>query len=183
MNKIIEIADYDLKWAIEFDRLKQFYSDNIKGAKYKIEHVGSTAVPGLCAKPIIDIVIIYYDKNDFDIIENQLENIGYIHRGDLGITDREVFKYEGEDTFMEHHLYVCLAGITALKNQIKFRDYLISHPKDAEDYGSLKKILAEINRNDRAAYCYQKTEFIVKILEKSGMMKREIDQIVKMNEI
>lgn len=178
---MVEIKKYNPEWVSDFKLLKDNYEDSIKDVEVSVEHVGSTSVEGLCAKPVIDIVIIYYREDDFKSIKSSLENIGYIHRGDLGITNREAFRYTGKDKLPKHHLYVCLDGILALRNQILFRDYLRSHKDAVDKYAKLKRDLAKHYEIDE--YCHHKTGFITDILKKCGISNKEIDQIKNMNEI
>lgn len=178
---MIAIEKYNPIWEEYFYEFKSTYEDNISDVKYIVEHVGSTSVKGLCAKPIIDIVIVYYQDSDFENLKIQLESIGYKHIGDLGITNREAFKYIGDEKRPKHHLYVCLDGILALRNQILFRDYLRENKDVSSQYCRLKKELAK--QYDRDEYCYYKTEFITGILKKYGLSDEEIDAIKLMNKI
>jgi len=180
---MIEITDYNPQWKNDFDKLKKFYLNNIKGVPLIIEHVGSTSVEELCAKPIIDIVIVHHNMNDFVVIKKCLENLGYCHRGDLGITNREAFKYQGNILFPKHHLYVCLDGILALENQINFRNYLIKYPQKAKEYGKLKMELAKLHENDINKYCEAKTNFILNVLRKCEFSEEALQEIKEMNRI
>lgn len=178
---MIIIEDYNPKWAENFKLLKGMYERNICNVDIEILHIGSTSVKGLCAKPIIDISIIYYDDSDFENIKKQLEYIGYKHRGDLGITNREAFKYIGNEDLPSHHLYVCLNGILSIRNSVLFRNYLREHKDAAKEYCRIKRELAK--QYEIVEYCYYKTEFITGILKKCGLTKDEITEIIKMNEI
>ena len=104
------IQEYNSQWPADFQRIKTILSDALTGIPVSIEHIGSTAVPGLAAKPIIDIDIVLEDRNDFESIKERLAQIGYYHNGDQGIADREVFKRTGALTLhnvldrIAHHL-------------------------------------------------------------------------------
>lgn len=178
---MITVTQYNPKWKQDFNNLKSMYECSITDAKIEIEHIGSTSVEGLCAKPVVDIAIVYYNESDFDNIKSQLESIGYEHRGDLGITNREAFNYVGNEKLVEHHLYVCLDGILSLRNQLLFRNYLRKNKDAVIEYSKLKKKLALKYEIDE--YCYHKTEFITSILKKCGLSEDEINEIKKMNEI
>lgn len=127
-----------------------------------IQHVGSTSVPGLCAKPIIDIDIIVADRAKLASVATALQDISYRHLGDLGIPGREAFK--ADDHAITHHLYACLADSPALKNHLTLRDHLRSHPTDREAYGALKRELARKFPHDIDSYIAGKTAFIEGIL-------------------
>ena len=178
---MVEVVEYNPEWINDFEGLKKIYLDAVKDVNVRIEHIGSTSIPNLWAKPIIDIAVVHYKKSDFDIIKKSLEAIGYVHRGDLGITNREAFGYKGKKQLPKHHLYVCLDGILALRNQTLFRDYLKENEDAVLEYGRLKKELAQ--KYDIDKYCYRKTEFIIGILKKCGLSQTELDEIIKMNEI
>jgi len=90
----------------------------------RIEHVGSTSVEGLSAKPIIDIDIVIKDHSAFELVKEKLALIGYVHEGDLEIKDREAFKYVGKEYLQQHHLYVCPQNSAELARHITFRNYL-----------------------------------------------------------
>src|SRR5262245_51865013 len=104
----------------------------LAGVAVTIEHVGSTAVPGLAAKPIIDMDVVIRSRSDLPAVITRLATLGYQHQGDLGIPDREAFR--PPPGLPPHHLYVCLAGCAALRNHITLRDHLRSHPADAATY-------------------------------------------------
>ena len=106
------IEKYTSNWIKDFTKIKSEIENGLQGLDYTVEHVGSTCVPNLDAKPIIDIDIIYSKKLDFEKIKSALLKIGYYHNGNQGIEDRDVFKRNGKlanqilDT-IKHHLYVC----------------------------------------------------------------------------
>ena len=133
------IVKYDPNWADQFNQIKSVIMETLTEMKITIEHIGSTAVPNLSAKSIIDIDIIYYRKEDFGRIQEGLYTLGYYHNGDQGIADREVFKRQKgfNHTTLDvitHRLYACPHESEELKKHILFRNYLISHPKARKQY-------------------------------------------------
>ena len=122
--RTITVVPYNSNWKSEFEKIKNELEPVV--SCLSIEHVGSTAVPGLCAKPIIDIDIVI-DNDSFDRVKSQLAKIGYFHMGNLGIEGREAFKYENKSHLMEHHLYVCGNDSDELKRHIALRDFLIAN--------------------------------------------------------
>ena len=123
-----------------------------------IEHVGSTAVPGLPAKDLVDMVAIIESDDHMPEAIARLEAIGYRARGDLGVEGREVFLWpEGEK---RHHLYVSPTASAELRAQLAFRDLLRTDSALARDYVALKRELASRHRGDRVAYTEGKTVFI-----------------------
>jgi GrpB-like predicted nucleotidyltransferase (UPF0157 family) len=134
-----------------------------------IEHVGSTSIPGMTAKPIIDIDMVIQPK-DWEKVKARLEERGYIHRGDLGIKDRESFDLADEalkSTLPTHHLYVCPVTSAELKRHIAFREYLKTHKTDRERLSSLKWTLAEAFDNDKYPYMDGKDTMVKEIVEKA----------------
>ena len=165
MKKVI-VLPYDEKWKIEFERIEQELTLALDDCIMAIEHVGSTSVEGLAAKPIIDIDIIIKDYNSFETVKNRLSEIGYTHEGDLGIKDRQAFKYEDKSHLMKHHLYVCPAYSEELKRHIAFRDYLTQHPNDRDWYGSVKMLAAKRYPEDINSYMIAKSPCAVEIINR-----------------
>ena len=166
-SRSVEIVDYDPRWPHLFevfrDRVWPVVSDVATG----IEHVGSTSVPGLAAKPIIDIDVVVPTPDAMGDAIRRVETLGYRYAGDLGIENRHGFHEPAEDP--PHNLYVCLAGSRALRNHLAVRDYLRSHPEARAAYAALKRRLADDHRTDRASYGAAKTDFILGILEAQGL--------------
>lgn len=129
-----------------------------------IEHVGSTAVPGLAAKPVIDIDVLLRGAPDLPLVVKKLASFGYEHQGDLGIAGREAFRSPPNDLLQ--HLYVCPPGNQEYMRHISFRDYLRTHPEDANVYASLKRELVGKFGDDRAAYTQAKSKFVTEILQR-----------------
>lgn len=136
----------------------------------RIEHVGSTAVPGLPAKPVIDLDVVIATPADLPEVITRLRALGYRHEGDLGIAGREAFT--DPDAAPAHHLYVCAAGSPELARHLTFRDYLRGHPAQARAYAELKRSLAERFRTDREAYSRGKATFIERALAAAGPRNR-----------
>jgi GrpB-like predicted nucleotidyltransferase (UPF0157 family) len=165
---VVSIVDYDPAWPATFAWLRDRASRVLGDIAQSIEHVGSTSVPGLAAKPIIDIDIVVPTPEASRASIARLSTLGYEHLGDLGMADREAFRAPPEDP--AHHLYVCLAGSRALRNHVQFRDYLRAHPDAVAAYATLKRNLATAFAHDRLAYAEAKTAFIVRILQAQGSL-------------
>jgi len=171
--KLIEIVPYDTRWPTQFEALRQVYVAALDGDTVSVEHVGSTSVPGLAAKPILDIDLVIPSRRDLAPAVRRLARLGYRHQGDLGIVGREAFSRDGADDvprdgsgrqWPEHHLYVCAADSEELHRHLAFRDALRADPRLVEDYAALKRALAERFRHDRDAYSTAKTEFVQRVL-------------------
>jgi GrpB-like predicted nucleotidyltransferase (UPF0157 family) len=161
MNSLI-LEEYNPRWPELFDNLRLRMSTLLDGMPAAIEHIGSTAVPGLLAKPVIDIDLLLRAATDLPLVVSKLASLGYAHRGDLGITGREAFRAPPND--LPHHLYVCPPGSLEYKRHILFRDYLRSHLEEAKTYARLKRELARKFGDDRDAYTQGKSSFVATIL-------------------
>ncbi len=163
---MIEIADYDPEWPTQFtdlaDRVHAAFAD---GPQIAVEHVGSTSVIGLAAKPILDLNVIVRSQSDISEAIVRLATLGYVHQGDLGIIGREAFHSPNGAT--AHHLYLCAADNAEHRRQVAFRDFLRASRDTVESYSALKRTLAVRYGADRRAYNEAKTEFIEAVLEKA----------------
>jgi GrpB-like predicted nucleotidyltransferase (UPF0157 family) len=157
------IQAYQSKWKDDFEAIKNVLIKANEGMKLQIEYIGSTAIPGMPAKSIIDIDLIYFSIRDFTSALETLETIGYYHNGDQGIEGREVFKRnEGEnhpllDT-IKHHLYVCHHQSRELKRHLLFRDYLRNNKDARAKYAKLKHVLAKKAFQDKNIYALLKEQ-------------------------
>ena len=166
MSVPVIVVDYDPAWPQLFEQLRDRVVAALGDLVVAVEHVGSTAVPGLPAKPIIDLDVVIPAIADLPAAIERLATLGYVHRGDLGITGREAFSRPPDTP--PHHLYVCARDSAELRRHLLFRDYLRAHPEDARAYGALKRQLAARFRDDREAYTEAKTAFVADILRRGA---------------
>lgn len=169
------IQKYNPIWKDNFEKIKTEIKQALFEIEIKIEHVGSTSIIGLAAKPIIDIDLIFYHSNDFEKIKIDLSKIGYFHNGDQGIPQREVFKRK--DSLekpnildqLKHHLYVCPSDSNELKKHLLFRNFLRKNDWSKMEYENLKLELARETNQNRKKYAALKEirgkEFIQTILD------------------
>ena len=134
-----------------------------------IEHVGSTSVEGLSAKPCIDIDVVIKDYSVFATVVQKLETIGYIHEGDLGIKDREAFKYSNKPHLQKHHLYVCPQYSEELHRHVTFRDYLKNNREAVKKYSLVKETAAILFPNEIEKYIDYKTPCIEELYMRCGL--------------
>jgi GrpB-like predicted nucleotidyltransferase (UPF0157 family) len=160
----VKLLAHDEQWHHLFAEEKARLQDAIGEFVIGIEHVGSTSVCGVAAKPILDIAVAISDKANGEKCIAPLENIGYIYRGENGIAGRFYFVKGAPRT---HHLHMLLADSEELRNHLFFRDYLRANPESAAEYDKLKRNLAEKYGNDRDAYLDGKAAFVESILQKS----------------
>lgn len=177
VNGVI-VVDYDPNWPRLFETLRSSIWRAVADIVLSIEHVGSTAVPGLAAKPVIDIDVVVPEEAVAVGID-RLKTLGYEHRGDLGVPKREAFRCP--DGSPRHHLYLCPSTSPALANHLAIRDYLRTHPSEARAYGDLKKRLALEFRHDSVGYVESKTGFLVAILRQIGSSDDRLAEIIRIN--
>lgn len=158
----IEVCDYNPDWPIQFEQLRLRTMKALGPVALSVEHIGSTAVPGLAAKPVIDIDVVVRSLDDIPEAVQRLAVIGYEHEGDGGIDGREVFRWPAGEP--RHHLYVVVDGSAPHLEHLAFRDRLRSSPLEADDYGEIKKQLARAHGVNRTAYTDAKGKFIERVL-------------------
>ena len=164
------VLPYDRAWEAAFEAIKDEIESAVGDLVLGIEHVGSTSVEGLSAKPCIDIDVVIEDYGAFEEVVRRLAEIGYIHEGDLGIPDREAFCYSDKPHLMTHHLYVCPRYSRELHRHITFRDYLRSHPDAAKQYGTVKEEGARLFPDDIEGYIAHKTPCIEELYRQCGLI-------------
>lgn len=169
VTKHVVVLPYDEQWKQDFLKIRAELSNILGQLTIGIEHVGSTSVYGLSAKPIIDIDVVIKDYTVLEDVVSALGKIGYRHEGNLGIVGREAFKYDGKEHLKKHHLYVCPEDSTELKRHIAFRDYLRTHPDAVREYSHIKEEGAKQYPNDIERYIEHKFPFIEKIYAKIGI--------------
>ena len=165
----IIVVPYDEAWKSAFEEIKKGIEGAIGDLIIGIEHVGSTSVEGLSAKPCIDIDVIIKDYTIFDAVVSKLAEIGYIHEGNLGIKDREAFKYSDKAYLQKHHLYVCPQYSEELYRHITFRDFLRSNPEAVKKYGSTKETAAQLFPDDIDKYIQYKSPCIEELYAMCGL--------------
>lgn len=160
------VVDYDPAWRDEFEELRMRLSPCLGAGALDIEHVGSTAVPGLASKPIIDVNVVIR-PGGFQPVHAVLRSLGYAHRGDQGVPEREVFKLVDpglETTVPRHHLYVCEEGSPPLRSHRMYRDFLRSRPDLVESLSADKRDAAERAGHDRKVYMELKAPAYARII-------------------
>ncbi|MFK8162481.1 MAG: GrpB family protein [Lewinella sp.] len=172
------IQPYTEDWVKAFVEISEVLEMATKGLGVIVHHVGSTAVPGLGAKPIIDIDIELPETEAFAAVTTALEGLEYTHVGDYGIPKRETFKRKGWHKDhpvldrISHHLYVCPPDSPELRRHLAFRNYLREHAWAREEYEAIKQEIASITKQNKKAYAELKETraraFVERILDKAG---------------
>lgn len=162
----IEVVDYDPNWpllfTVEAEKIKQALGSNC----LEIHHIGSTSIPGLSAKPIIDMMPVVQNIQEVDQATQSMELLGYAAKGEYGIAFRRFFQKGGSER--THNVHVFQESDPEISRYLKFRDWLHSHPDDAENYAQLKRELAQKFPQDILQYCNGKDAFVASIDAKDG---------------
>lgn len=170
MKRVI-VESYDPQWPGDFEHIRQELSQALGDLALAIHHIGSTSVPDLFAKPIIDIDVEIVSYAVFPRVVARLAEVGYSHEGDLGISKREAFCYEGKSHLRKHHLYVCPSDSEELHRQITFRNYLRSHPEAVKAYGAIKEEAARLFPDSIDDYMVHKSVCIEQLYLLCGLKK------------
>ena len=168
-TKRVVVVPYDEAWKNAFNEIKNEIEAEIGDLIIGIEHIGSTSVEGMSAKPCIDIDVVIKDYSVFNEIVGKLRTIGYIHEGNLGIKDREAFRYSNKPHLMIHHLYVCPHYSEELHRHITFRDFLRHNTEAVKKYSSVKEKAAELFPDDIDKYIEYKTPCIEELYSICGL--------------
>lgn len=164
-GRIVEVVEFDPQWAIAFDRARRALLERIGEGRWTIEHIGSTAVPGLAAKPVIDLLVEVEDLALLDEQRTRLEVGGWTWRGENGIPGRR-YLHKGAPQ-RTHHLHAFATGDATATRHRAFRDYLIDQAEVAAAYAALKRRAAAACRDDPAAYAAAKSDFIAEHLPRA----------------
>lgn len=162
----VRVVPYDRDWPDRFAEERAHLTDLLGRASSAIHHVGSTSVPGLAAKPVIDILIETPDLSSIDDRTRDLTGRGYIAKGEHGISGRRYFSRPADETTPKVHLHVFEEGRDEALLHLRLRDHLRAHPAEARRYGAFKMKLAERYGEDRAAYQAAKAPFIEGLLQR-----------------
>ncbi len=171
MGRTVRMVAHDPQWAQQFceeaGRLAPVFGEQLVA----MHHIGSTAISGIVAKPIIDILVEVRDIASVDSLNEPMRRLGYTARGELGIPGRRYFR-KGSEEEHTHHVHAFQAGHLEVQRHLLFRDYLIAHPLEAQAYGRLKHMLAVQYREHPEAYTNRKSSFIEEMDRRARQWKR-----------
>lgn len=162
MPQHITVSKFNSMWDKQFDNEKELIKTILADNVAEIYHIGSTAVKGLSAKPIIDIMAVVYNLSEADFIAGEFEKIGYEYLGEFGISGRRYLRKGGDER--THHIHIFQYGDKFnIERHLAVRDYLRTHPNEARQYGELKERLAALFPYDIDGYCEGKEQFVKKL--------------------
>jgi len=157
----VEVKSHDNKWFNKYEKEKKKINNIYKDILVDIHHIGSTAIPNIKAKPVIDILVVVEDINKVDQYDNLMQELGYEPKGEFGIENRRFFQKGGN--YRSHHVHIFEKGDQEIKKHLNFRDYLRAHPAKAKQYSKLKESLAEQYPYNIDKYIEGKNDFIQEI--------------------
>ena len=167
------VEDHKTEWEEEAEQTIECLKNTLQGVAKDIQHVGSTAIKNICAKPIIDIAVGVLNFDEVLSLNGTLEENGFIFRGQ--VIPNELLYVCGENDFRTHHIHVTVYDSEEWNNYLNMRDYLNCHEEDAHAYSELKKRLAEQYPDDRGTYTSMKSEMIAEILYKANLWRTQPD--------
>jgi GrpB-like predicted nucleotidyltransferase (UPF0157 family) len=156
----VRVVPHDPNWRHAFDVEAVRIVQALGEPRVTVHHVGSTAIPGIVAKPVIDILL---EVERIDRLDQQvagMQGLGYEALGEFGIPGRRYFRKNDESGTRSHHVHGFLAGSDGAIRHLAFRAYMVAHPSEAQAYGALKEWLASLHPNDIDAYMDGKDSFI-----------------------
>jgi len=171
MTRKVEVVSYDPTWAdmflTEAEVLRNVFGDQLVA----IHHIGSTAIPGILAKPILDFLVEVRDIREVDELNSEMEKLGYQPLGENGIPERRYFVKQTGETHV-HHIHTFQTGNPQVERLLNFRNYLIANPQEARAYSWLKEKLAKQFAEDIDGYVEGKNDFIRDIDRKARIWKK-----------
>ncbi|MBO8172343.1 MAG: GrpB family protein [Bacillaceae bacterium] len=157
----VKVVPYNPDWKRMFEQEAQRLQTVLEPLLPRIHHIGSTAITGIRAKPIIDILVEVVDISRVDRYNRSMQQLGYEPKGAFGIAGRRFFIRGGNQR--THHVHIFQKGNPEIRRHVLFRDYLIAHPREAAEYSALKAELARKFPEEIEAYIEGKDGFIKKI--------------------
>lgn len=162
----VEVLPYCEEWLQMFQEESEKLKDLFENKILNVYHIGSTSIPNIKAKPVIDIMVEVSNISEVDKFNNKMEQLGYEVMGEYGIPKRRFFSKGGDNR--THHVHFYEKGNEEIVRHLAFRDYMIAHPEEAKKYSELKQTLAEKFPTNIAKYIEGKNDYI-----------KEIDNITK----
>lgn len=159
----VEVVPHDPRWRDAFEAEAKQVADALGENVVAVHHVGSTAIPDIYAKPVVDLLVEVGDIDEVDGRSPSMESLGYEVMGEYGIQGRRYFRKDDREGIRTHHVHAFEAGSAEVVRHLAFRDYMLAHPADAQRYSELKRKLAEEHPQSMDAYIDGKDGFIKEI--------------------
>ena len=159
MRKVV-VVPHDPRWRDAFEAEAKHVAAALGENVVAIHHIGSTAIPDIHAKPVIDLLVEVRDVTEVDGRSSAMESLGYEVMGEYGIPGRRYFRKDNREGVRTHNIHAFEAGSAEAERHLAFRDYMLAHPEDAQRYGELKRKLAEEHPQSMDGYMDGKDGFI-----------------------
>ena len=172
---LVEVVPHNPQWQAAFKTESRSIAAVLAENLVAIHHIGSTAIPGIYAKPIIDLLVEVKNINSVAQKTSAMEKLGYEVLGEFGLVGRRYFRKEHPPGIRTHHVHIYEVGSSETKRHLAFRDYLIAHPQDAERYSKLKQELAKKYPRNIEAYMDGKDKLVKEIERKALRWQAEIE--------
>jgi GrpB-like predicted nucleotidyltransferase (UPF0157 family) len=172
MNRKVEVVPHNPHWRGAFENESKQVALSLGNNVVAVHHMGSTSIPAIYAKPIIDMLVEVREIAEVDAHNLAMQAIGYEAKGEFGIQGRRYFRKDNEVGSRTHHIHVYEAYSAQVERHLAFRDYMMAHPEDAQKYSQLKQKLAQKYPNDADEYVNGKVEFIKEIDKKAAAWRR-----------
>lgn len=156
----VEVVPHDPRWRDAFEAEARRVAEAMGENVVAVHHIGSTSIPGIYAKPVIDLLVKVRDVAEVDGRSSAMESIGYEVMGEYGIPGRRYFRKDDREGVRTHHIHAFEAGSAEVVRHLAFRDYMLAHPADAQRYSELKRRLAEEHPQSMDGYIDGKDGFI-----------------------
>ncbi|BDM82044.1 GrpB family protein [Acaryochloris marina] len=164
----VEVVPHNPAWKIIFQTEASLVKEALGETVMAVHHIGSTAIPGIHAKPIIDLLVEVQCMTQVDARSSSMEQLGYEVMGEFGISGRRFFRKNNRNDVRTHHIHLFNHSSAQVKRHLAFRDYMIAHPTDAKQYSDLKRQLAHQYPTNIDGYMDGKDSFIKAIDVKAG---------------
>ena len=161
--RIVEVVPHNPQWRDAFEMERMQIADALGNNVVAIHHIGSTAIPNIYAKAIIDLLVAVKDITGVDTQTSAMVSLGYEPMGEYGIPGRRYFRKNNQEGIRTHHIHAFEANSAEVERHLAFRDYMIAHRGDAEKYSDLKRKLAEEHPHSLDEYMDGKDGFIKEI--------------------
>ncbi|MEG4632546.1 GrpB family protein [Microcoleus sp. AR_TQ3_B6] len=156
----VEVVPHEPNWCSAFETESKLIALALRDNVVAIHHIGSTAIPQIHAKPIIDMLVEVKDITKIDVQSSEIEALGYEAMGEFGISGRRFFRKGNEAGIRTHHIHTFEVASPQIERHLAFRDYMISHPEEAQQYSELKRELANKYHDNIQGYMDGKDGFI-----------------------
>jgi GrpB-like predicted nucleotidyltransferase (UPF0157 family) len=163
MPRKVAVDPHNPRWAEMFAAESTLVAQALGPNMVAVHHIGSTAIPTIHAKPIIDMLVEVSDLGAVDARNPAIEALGYEPRGEFGIPGRRFFRKDDQAGIRTHHIHAFAAGDPQVKRHLAFRDFLLANPHWARQYSELKRKLADANPDDIERYMDGKDAFIKEV--------------------